>query len=380
MNKSTLCLCGPQSKSGITGVALAFDLLIEGLNERGHPCRVVDATFGGKVSKSGSFSLKRASETVSVIVLVWLQLLRCKIYYATMSTSAVGFIRDFSTVAFARLLGRRVILHLHGGGFEAFYLSSRPWLQRLIRLNLRRTDTIVVLGELLKEQFECVGDFVKPKLKVVPNGLTLGVEEPVAEMKTLPKGERLQLLYLSSLMPSKGFFDVLQAMKLLDAQQSGRYHLNLCGSFVSAKTETAVEVHDEATLHAYIKENGLEECVTYHGQVIGKKKEKQFTQANIFLLPTSYPWEGQPLSIIEALAFSIPVISCNHKGIPEMVEPGRTGLFVKPKAPRSIASAIIDITEDSGRYSNMSLSAREHYEGNFKREVHLNKLVKVIYG
>ncbi len=145
----------------------------------------------------------------------------------------------------------------------------------MIRANLRRTDTIVVLGKLLKEQFECVGDFVKPKLKVVPNGLTLGVEEPVAEMKPLPKGGRLQLLYLSSLMPSKGFFDVLQAVQLLDAQQPGRYHLNLCGSFVSAKTETAVEVHDEATLHAYIKENGLEECVTYHGQVIEKQKEKQ---------------------------------------------------------------------------------------------------------
>jgi hypothetical protein len=81
-----------------------------------------------------------------------------------MSTSAVGFIRDFSTVAFARMLGRRVILHLHGGGFEAFYLSSRPWLQRLIHLNLRRVDQIVVLGELLKEQFYCVGDFIKQKL------------------------------------------------------------------------------------------------------------------------------------------------------------------------------------------------------------------------
>jgi glycosyltransferase involved in cell wall biosynthesis len=170
------------------------------------------------------------------------------------------------------------------------------------------------------------------------------------------------------------------AMALLEKESPQRFHLNLCGSFVGAKTETVVEVYDEVTLHAYIKENGLEECVTYHGQVIGKQKEKQFTQANIFLLPTSYPWEGQPLSIIEALAFSIPVISCNHKGIPEMVECGRTGLFVKPKAPRSIASAIIDITEDSGRYSNMSLSAREHYEGNFKREVHLNKLIQVIYG
>jgi glycosyltransferase involved in cell wall biosynthesis len=378
--REKILLCGPRSASAITGVALAFDLLIEGAEVRGIPLRVVDATRGVTVSKSGTFSMRRSFDTLCVVVLVWWHLLRCQIYYATMSTSNVGFIRDYLTVGFAKLLGRRTVQHLHGGGFEDFYINGKPWLQRMIRANLRRTDTIVVLGKLLKEQFECVGDFVKPKLKVVPNGLTLGVEEPVAEMKPLPKGGRLQLLYLSSLMPSKGFFDVLQAVQLLDTQQPGRYHLNLCGSFVSAKTETAVEVHDEATLHAYIKGNGLEECVTYHGQVVGKQKEKQFTQANIFLLPTSYPWEGQPLSIIEALAFSIPVISCNHKGIPEMIECGRTGLFVRPKAPRSIASAIIDITEDSGRYSNMSLAAREHYEANFKRDVHLDQLTRAIYG
>ena len=379
MQKKIL-VCGPRAKSEMTGVTLAVELLIQGLIDAKVPNLLVDTTFFNRRVKSGTFSSLRAIETLLVILRVWITLPSCNIYYATMSTSPLGFIRDYLTVGVAKLLGRRTVLHLHGGGFEDFYITGKPWLQRMIRANLRRTNTIVVLGELLKEQFECVGDFVKPKLKVVPNGLTLGVDEPDEVCKTLVEGQRVELLYLSSLMPSKGFFDVLMAMALLEKESPQRFHLNLCGSFVDAKTETAVEVHDEVTLHAYIKENGLEEYVTYHGQVVGKQKEKQFTQANIFLLPTSYPWEGQPLSIIEALAFSIPVISCNHKGIPEMVESGRTGLFVKPKAPRSIASAIIDITEDSGRYSNMSLAAREHYEANFKRDVHLDQLTRAIYG
>lgn len=378
MNKQKVTLCGPRSSSGITGVALAFDLLIEGLNERGHPCRVVDATFGGKVSKTGAFSLKRALETVWVILLVWFHLFRCKIYYATMSTSAVGFVRDFSTVAFARLLGRRVILHLHGGGFEAFYLNSPPWLQRLIRSNLRRVDQIVVLGELLKEQFYCVGDFVKPKLVVVPNGLTLGVDEPQGTTKRLPSDARVELLYLSSLMPSKGFYDVMQALKLLEKEDPGRYHLNLCGSFVDAKTETKVEVNDQASLSSYIRESGLNDCISYHGQVLGKEKEEQFERAHIFLLPTSYPWEGQPLSIIEALAYGIPVITCFHKGIPEMVVDGENGLFVEPDCPSQIADAIQRIAADTAQYSRMSIAARRHYEDNFRREVHLKRLISVI--
>lgn len=359
-------------------MALAFDLLVEGLERRAIPHRVVDATRGATVSKSGTFSLRRAFDTICVIGLVWWHLLCCKIYYATMSTSAVGFIRDYLTVGFAKLLGRRTVLHLHGGGFEDFYKSSNPCLQRLIRANLRRTDTIVVLGELLKEQFYCAGDFVKQKLVVVPNGLTLGVEEPCAAPKKLPSDGKIKLLYLSSLMPSKGFFDVLQAMQILVTQQPERYHLDLCGSFVDAKTEAAAEVRDAATLGDYIKKHGLADSVTCHGQVLGAEKQKQFEHAHVFLLPTSYPWEGQPLSIIEALAFSTPAISCYHKGIPELIEDGQSGAFVPPENPEAIADAVVQITSDSPRYSRMSAAARAHYEAKFKREVHLKRLISII--
>ena len=378
MIKPSVCVCGPRAKNAVTGVALAFDLLIQGLETWQIDHRIVDATFRGTVSKSGTFAIGRSFETVCVIALVWWQLLFCKIYYATMSTSSVGFIRDYLTIGCAKLLGRRTVLHLHGGGFEDFYMNAKPWLQGLIRANLRRTDTIVVLGELLKEQFYCAGDFVKPKLVAVPNGLTLGVEEPEAQTKRLPSDEPIELLYLSSLMPSKGFFDVLQAMCILRKKQPGRYHLNLCGSFVDAKTETAVEVCDDGSLGAYIETNGLQNCVTYHGQVRGEMKDQQFKQAHVFLLPTSYPWEGQPLSIIEALAFSTPVISCYHKGIPELIEVGKSGLFVEPRSQESIAEAVVSLGVDLDKFGSMSQRAREHYETHFKREVHLSNLIKVI--
>ena len=378
MIKDSICLCGPRPTRTVTGVALAFELLVRGFEERTIILRTVDATRGNPVTNPGTFSVRRAFDTFCVIVDVWWNILHCKIYYATMSTSVVGFIRDYLTVGFAKLLRRRTVLHLHGGGFEDFYVSSSPWLQRLIRANLKRIDTIVVLGELLKVQFYCAGEFVKPKLLVIPNGLTHGVDEPVAAVKELPKDGRIQLLYLSSLMPSKGFFDVLHAIKILEMEQPGLYHLNLCGSFTDAKTETAVEVHDDTTLHAYIQINDLSNCVTYHGQVLGKSKENQFAQANIFLLPTNYPWEGQPLSIIEALAFSTPVISCYHKGIPELVEDGVSGFFVESEDPKTIASTVIKITTDAESYSKMSVAARAHYEANFRRDVHLERMISVI--
>lgn len=359
-------------------MTLAFDLLVKELGSRDLPHSVVNATFRGAVAKSGTFSLGRALETLFVIFSVWWHLLFCKVYYATMSTSQLGFIRDYLTVGFASILRRETVLHLHGGGFEDFYTSQKPWMQRLIRSNLKRVDRIVVLGELLKEQFYCAGDFVKPKLIVVPNGLTLGVDEPEARVCTVPTATPVQLLYLSSLMPTKGFFDVVQAMEHLQRQDPGRFHLNLCGQFVNAVTEQAIEVTDESSLKAYLDAHDLTACVTYHGQVVDAAKAQQFEQASMFLLPTSYPWEGQPLSIIEALAYSTPVISCPHKGIPELVQHGTTGLFVEPGSPQQIADAVIELASNDEAYAQISAAARQHYEANFKREVHLNRLISVI--
>tara|TARA_B110001450_G_scaffold36731_1_gene32565 strand:- start:431 stop:1576 length:1146 start_codon:yes stop_codon:yes gene_type:complete len=373
-----LCLCGPRSRSGVTGVAMAFDLLVQGCEARSLSIRVVDSTRGGAVAKSGAFAFRRAFDTICVILSVWWHLCSCGVYYATMSTSSLGFIRDYLTVGFAKFLGRRTVLHLHGGGFEDFYTSQKPWMQSLIRSNLVRTDTVIILGELLKEQFHCIGDTIKSKLVVVPNGLTLGVDEPTPRAKSLPEKGRVELLYLSSLMPSKGFFDVLQAMALLERKYPKHFHLNLCGSFIDAKTETAVEVFDESTLLAFIKGHQLDGCVTFHGQVLGKEKDLRFEESHIFLLPTSYPWEGQPLSIIEALAYRTPVITCFHKGIPELVKNGKTGSFVDAGSPESIASTVFDMVSDATSYSIMSQSARMHYEKNFKREVHLERLIKVI--
>ena len=104
---TNLCLCGPRSGKSVTGVALAFDLLIEGLEDKAIQHKVVDMTRGAFVSKAGSFSVLRAWDTLVVVLLVWRHLFYCKVYYATMSTSSFGFIRDYLTIGMAKLLGRR---------------------------------------------------------------------------------------------------------------------------------------------------------------------------------------------------------------------------------------------------------------------------------
>lgn len=378
--RKNVCLCGPltSSKGPLTGVALAFELLIKGLEEHGVNHRVVNSASGNVFLKPGTFSVTRAFESLLVIFTVLFRLSTSQIYYSTMSTSVFGFVRDYFTVYFAHILRCRIILHLHGGGFSDFYQNSNTILQSLICSNLKRVDHIIVLGELLKDQFYCAGDFIKQKLVVVPNGLTIGINEPQGIPKVLPKNDPIKLLYLSSLMPSKGFFNVIQAMKILDSKYPNRYNLNICGSFVTTSTESSIEVHDKDSLLNYINNQNLGSTVRYYDQVNSQEKEWHFKNAHIFLLPTSYAWEGQPLSIIEAMAFSTPVISCYHKGIPELIQSNKSGLFVKPHSVSSIVEGVTKIISNKSGFKEMSVEARKRYEKYFKREVHVNRMIEVI--
>jgi len=373
-----ILLLGPRSKKYVTGVSLAFDLLIRGLEDKKIEFRAIDILGGGNTKKSGAFSLHRAWVVLKAIAQTWIKLPYCSEFYAIMSTSRLGFFRDFFTTPVAKFFGKKTILHLHGGGFEQFYLGSTSWLKFLIRHNLKQADKIIVLGGLLKKQFYCAGEFVKEKLVVVPNGLTQGVCEPSANTKSLHSSDKVELIYLSSLMKTKGYLDVINSIELLNQQSTKKYHLNLCGAFVNAITEGELELSNEEELRAFIREKNLTESITYHGQVVGIEKELLLKKSHIFLLPSYYPWEGQPLSIIEAMAYNTPIISCFHKGIPEMLEDGGNGYFVSSKSPSDIADKVEKICKNPEHYARMSKYSRKKYEVNFNREVHLNRLISEI--
>ena len=128
-----ILLCGPRSKNFITGVSLAFDLLIKGLSDRNLPFHVVDILKFGKTKKSGAFNFIKCITTAYSIIEAYIKIFFCQVYYSTMSTSKLGFIRDLLMVSYAKILNKRIILHLHGGGFEDFYNRSPKLLKTLIK-------------------------------------------------------------------------------------------------------------------------------------------------------------------------------------------------------------------------------------------------------
>ena len=104
--------------------------------------------------------------------------------------------------------------------------------------------------------------------------------------------------------------------------------------------EIAPEKHTEVDgdIKAYIRENGLESFVTYEGWIAGQKKINCLNWEDVYILP-SYN-EGLPIAILEAMAYSHPIISTPVGGIPEIIKSGENGILVQPGDTKGIADAI----------------------------------------
>lgn len=374
-----ILLIGSLTKHEAHGVSLGFESLVDGFRQTNSDVKVINTKGSHDSKKIGSFVFGRAVASLKSVLLAWVTIPTRQSIYMTISLSRFGFIRDMLIILVSWLMRKRIILHLKGGGYKDFYSQQSGWLQYVIATTLSLSTHIIVLGNLLCDQFDFVSG-INDKLKVVPNGLTKGLK-PKSNTKELPlDGKPIKILYLSNLIPSKGYLTLLKACAKLADEGNIEFVCDYCGSFIQTIVDgTNIDAKEKLIeFQNLIEANNLSERVYYHGTVSGKVKEQMFSQAHIFVLPTRFPWEGQPLSIIEALAFSTPIISTPYRGIPEEVLDGYNGYLIPPDDPESLFQVIKKLVKDPENYSHMSIASRKHFEENFTREVHIQRLIELI--
>jgi glycosyltransferase involved in cell wall biosynthesis len=83
------------------------------------------------------------------------------------------------------------------------------------------------------------------------------------------------------------------------------------------------------------------EELKYLGKFIdGVEKRKLYCESHIFCLPTYYPFEGQPISILEGYATGCAVITSNHSGIPFIFKDEKNGFMVEKKSVSSLTESL----------------------------------------
>ena len=367
----------------LTGQTIAFQMVCEGFQERKLPFRVINLSGGEHTRPEGGFSLRRLIQLLKPFCKALSLVFGQKNLYLSAAQNWAGFLRDSIFILLATIGRQRIVIHVHGGNYDGFYASLSPLQQYVVRTFLKHVDTILILGKSLCGMFD-FEPALQDKIQVVFNGLPYDIQELSIEPKHLPSREqkRPKLLFLSNLIVSKGYLQVLEALHILVHDLKIDAECHFCGSFVLASDICPYSTSEEAEadfLHR-IEKLGLSEHAFWHGPVDGNRKLRFLQESHFFLLPTRYVYEGQPISIIEALAFGLVVITTPYRTIPEMVEEGKVAELISFDQPEEIARAIESYIRDPGKFEAMSRASIDRYRKTFTREQHLNKLIPLILG
>ena len=109
-----------------------------------------------------------------------------------------------------------------------------------------------------------------------------------------------------------------------------------------------------------IDELGLRDDVTLPGRVDKKDISDWLNKADIFINTTNY--DNTPVSVIEAMACGLCVVSTNVGGMPQTIEDGVDGLLVPPEDPDAMTQAVKRLLDDPEFASRISANARKRVE------------------
>ncbi len=272
------------------------------------------------------------------------------VVYLPLSQSIPACIRDALFILQARLLGARVVIHLHGGYFRTLYeQKGGVFFRALMRLALSQTSAVIVLGEKFRPIFDGLVD--EQRVFVVENGVS--DTGAFALCAANPEPPESVILFMSTLTRTKGVLVLLDAFARV-ARQLPLARLRIAGAW--AEESLRVEAL------ALIQRENLADKVEFVGNVAGREKAAFLASGQIFCLPTYYPFEGQPLVILEALAAGLPVVSTAQGVIPATVQDGQNGRVLPVESPPDVlAAALLELLTDSEKCHAYAQSARRHY-------------------
>lgn len=240
-----------------------------------------------------------------------------------------------------------------GGGYA---ISS--WVERTCYL---ASDAIIAVSNGMRADIQAAYPEVDPnRIHVVHNGIDTDVYRPIAEASTLERfgidRSRPYALFVGRITRQKGLIHLLRAARHFD----DAIDLVLCASSPDTP-EIAAEISAEiAALQAERRDGS----VIWIEQPVDKESLIELlSHARVFTCPSIY----EPLGIVnlEAMACATAVVASAVGGIPEVVEPGVTGLLVPfdeedtPAFEKAFAAAVNGLMTDEERATKFGLRGRE---------------------
>lgn len=239
------------------------------------------------------------------------------------SASYKDFYRNTFFIYWFKLLGKRVILHMHGAKFDEFFVENKNFVKKVCR----KSDLMLGVSSYYVDFFK--KNVLNDNICLLHNSVT--PSQFIKEF-TYEKNNKKIFTYLGALDERKGIFETLEAI--------GRH---------KKKFEDIIELHiggngDIERLNSLIKRYSLEKIVFFHGWLDNTQKKDLLSKTDVFIHPSIS--ESFGISILEAMDYGLPIITTKVGGIPDLVADGVNGIIVEPGEVDDIANAMERLMND----------------------------------
>jgi len=299
--------------------------------------------IGGRRQFYGVFAFIRKIRTLYIIIKYIVKLLCFNPDVVLINVSLVrkGMSLPLLLNRIATCLGRKTVLFIHGWriDYEKDFFSSKRFD------SLKKADGIIVLANDFKQKL--IQNGYKGKIYLT----TTKVDDRLIENFNINKrtGKIENILFLARVEKQKGIFEAIKTFEILK-EKYNKLKFRIVGDGTALR---------EAKKYV---ENHKVNDISFPGNLNGEKLLQEFNVADIYLLPTY--GEGMPTSLLEAMAFGLPVITRPVGGIKDFFDENM-GIITESLDPQVYADAIEQYINDSEKTLAVSRYnyeyAKEHF-------------------
>ena len=262
----------------------------------------------------------------------------------------------------AQLLGIPFSLTVHAD--DIFGLSEKE--ERELRWLLSRADKVITISNFNKTYLVDKGICAEEKIEVIHCGISLhkfllddhAYQEGLFRIVTVPSG----------FVEKKGLDLLLKAV-----QDLIKHYANIELIIVGRQCDKRKKYENE------IIDTGIASIVKFTGAIPQKDLAELYKNCHAFVLPcivdSKGKMDGIPVSLMEAMAVGIPVVSTEISGIPELIEHEKEGLLAKPRDVVSLYTQLRRLIGEANRSILLTKAARLKIELEFNIEVIAQKLI-----
>jgi glycosyltransferase involved in cell wall biosynthesis len=269
--------------------------------------------------------------------------------------------RDWLVMLLCRPFYKKIILHWHAAGLAKWLETHVQMRTRAFTYDrMRQADLSIVLSNYNRADAE---KLLPNQVRIVSNGIPdpcPSFEKTIlprrrarfASRKKLAAGEPLsaadlegtggnpqifKVFYLAHCIREKGLFDAIQGVFLANKQLAEinsplTFQLIAAGNFLNSE--------DKREFDRILASPEGRQSIHYLGFLSGTEKNDALREADLFCFPTYYQNENQPVNLIEAMAFGLPILTTRWRSIPELLPPNYNYL-VDIQSPGQIAEALL---------------------------------------